>query len=369
MLPENKIFDFSDAIMVPDGTHVHAPSSRYDLTTLKYGQMKLLLTEIQFLTLYWDPDKHPNPIVIVPGGAPGNHFIPLAEMFPEIEFRLYDPAKFDDEVIRYGKNIKTIDGYFTLDTAKSFEKDVDSRGVFFISDVRDRYIQKHVDYNELEEYNKTIMEDLKMQRDWLMELKPTYALLKFNLPAPLSHDVYYTYYNYLYGTVYKQAFAPQHTNETRLVPHKDADGNYTEIVWDTRVYGDQMRYFNLVVREMQKFNNPFTDKLEPVYAPQLMNDYDTSYMVFILRNYLRSFGGSDGVQDTIGLFKFIMMEISIGRSDNMIHTPQRLRRDPGRSKYKTSKGAAYGQKPPDKKSLESMTPVTKKSVLRPSRRR
>src|SRR5437868_821867 len=62
-----------------------------------WGQRKLLLSEIEFLTIYWNAQEIPDPIVVYVGAAHGNHIPLLSEMFPSFEFHLYDPAKFNIE--------------------------------------------------------------------------------------------------------------------------------------------------------------------------------------------------------------------------------------------------------------------------------
>ena len=63
-----------------------------DKIAVHWGQRKLLLSEIQFITLYWDNLDVPIPILVYAGAAPGLHIPFLSQMFPEAEFHLYDPA-------------------------------------------------------------------------------------------------------------------------------------------------------------------------------------------------------------------------------------------------------------------------------------
>ena len=53
-------------------------------TTIHWGQRKLFLTELQFLTHFWDPNQVPEPIVIYAGAAPGRHFPLLSKLFPQL---------------------------------------------------------------------------------------------------------------------------------------------------------------------------------------------------------------------------------------------------------------------------------------------
>src|SRR4051812_18048330 len=58
---------------------------------LHWGQRKLLLSEIEFLTLYGDRS---NTVVYV-GAADGKHILYLSKLFENHKFILYDPNNFD----------------------------------------------------------------------------------------------------------------------------------------------------------------------------------------------------------------------------------------------------------------------------------
>src|SRR5665648_571148 len=59
-------------------------------TSIHWGQRKLGLVLIHFMTRYWDPSKVENPIVVYAGAAPGINIKIVASFFPEAEFHLYD---------------------------------------------------------------------------------------------------------------------------------------------------------------------------------------------------------------------------------------------------------------------------------------
>jgi hypothetical protein len=93
-----------------------------DLKRCHLGQLKLLYSEIEFLTIaskFYDLSKC---VVLYIGSAPGHHIVYLQKLFPEIEWILYDPADFfikenDHVEIHSGK-----DGFFTDDTIKEVKK-------------------------------------------------------------------------------------------------------------------------------------------------------------------------------------------------------------------------------------------------------
>ena len=74
--------------------------------TIHWGQRKLLIGEIEFLTRYWDPVKYPTPVVLYVGAASGEHLIILGKLFPTIRWILIDPAKFCDYLSAESENVQ-----------------------------------------------------------------------------------------------------------------------------------------------------------------------------------------------------------------------------------------------------------------------
>jgi len=81
-------------------------------TAVKYGQLKLFLSELQFLNLYFNPSIHKNAVCLYIGAALGTHIAPLARMYPMIQFKLYDPAEFNMDVLKDIDNIEIFNNLF-----------------------------------------------------------------------------------------------------------------------------------------------------------------------------------------------------------------------------------------------------------------
>src|SRR5260221_10941961 len=54
-------------------------------TSVSFGQLKLLMCELEFLTIYWKPNKVPNPIVVYAGASSGVHINILTKLFPQFK--------------------------------------------------------------------------------------------------------------------------------------------------------------------------------------------------------------------------------------------------------------------------------------------
>jgi cap2 methyltransferase len=193
-------------------------------SVLHWGQRKLLLAEIEFLSIHGVDGA----TVVYAGAAPGTHVPILAKLFPKTKFVLFDPRPFGFEE---ASSIRLRQEYFTDDTAKEF---AGRKDILFISDVRT------VDWkeNESADIERCVWNDMLDQQRWHDMMKPRKSMLKFRLPWTAGTS------EYLDGDLYLPVWGPQTTTETRLVPH-----GHTRKQWDNTHYEGQMFHFNTVTRQ------------------------------------------------------------------------------------------------------------------------
>jgi hypothetical protein len=227
-------------------------------TTLHWGQRKLLLTEIEFLTMF----AKKGDIIVYAGAAGGKHIPYLAKMFPEVTFDLWDPNPFS---IKETEQIKIFNEYFTEDVAKKYSENGDK--ILFMSDIRTADTNK-LDAEEIEEY---VFNDMKMQQDWHETIKPKRSMLKFRLPWDSGKT------KYLKGDIYFQVWAPQTSTETRLITDKIVNGKIKYHEYDNTKYESQCMYFNNVTRVSLYPHNVKGDGID--YC------YDCRGEVYILEKY------------------------------------------------------------------------------------
>eukprot|EP00299_Pterocystis_sp_00344_P019501 c9664_g1_i4.p1 GENE.c9664_g1_i4~~c9664_g1_i4.p1 ORF type:complete len:530 (+),score=66.61 c9664_g1_i4:42-1631(+) len=224
-------------------------------TTNHWGQRKLLLSEIEFLTLH----GHESRTVLYAGAAPGTHIDLLAEMFPNHYFILVDPADFQCRPVEGRIEIKQ--EFFTEETARKYSTD----RVLFICDIRT------ADPNamEEEEVEDAVEADQVMQMKWHLLLNPARSMLKFRLPWGKGKT------RYLDGQVFLPVWGRQTTTETRLVC---TGSNIRE--YDHTTYEEQMFYFN--TRTRVEYYDHSVQGVEG-----LCHCYDCAAEVLLLTNYLQ----------------------------------------------------------------------------------
>ena len=291
-------FDVNDTLLLPSNPRKPYKSG-VEKISVHYGQLKLLVSEIYFLSLYANLTN--DITVVYAGAAPGIHIVALNFLFPTIQFHLYDPARF---TIKANDRIHLYNQLFTDETANQWANwSTTSVGkqLFLISDIRS------IDDEDLEAAKKDIQlqkrieeavdRDMRLQERWYNIIKPTRALLKTRMPY--AYDWSPLTYTYLNGYMFKQAFAPQSSTECRLVPYELADfpiDRYprddplafpAEIpkvrVYNNKEYEEQMFHLNTEIRQ----KNIYTRSVD-IAGLGVTKDYDSAYFMYVLSLYLRA---------------------------------------------------------------------------------
>ena len=213
----------------------HFPTATYtkdiEWESVHWGQLKLLLSEIEFLTPHWGKKVHN---VIYAGASPGVHIPILAEMFPEFNFILIDPQESMIEEGDYG-NIFIMKDYMTEKLARSIKGYKDN--ILFISDVR---VAAAVARESPEEQQDRIHRDMIAQQKWIQIMNPVSSMLKFRLPwDPPNENT-----EYLNGKIFFPVFGKKLTHEARLVVGRGA--KLTS--YNNGLYEGWMAHFNQSLR-------------------------------------------------------------------------------------------------------------------------
>jgi hypothetical protein len=248
-----------------------------DKKGVAWGQLKLMISEVWFLTEYWLKSKRrsENPIIVYAGAADGRHIGLLSsQFFPEAEFHLYDSRPFK---VKASEKVHLYHRYFEMVDAQRWADHQKRHGnVYLISDIRT------ADYKIMEERQNeaAIDSDNHKQQEWHQTINPVASLLKFR--PHYAYPFLPKTYRYLKGKLFKQAWAPQTSTECRLVP----DPSNEEIDYDVEKYGNQMFHHNTVIREKHTFPNPFDGTSNPIDPPNLINDFDSTSHIIVLKEYL-----------------------------------------------------------------------------------
>jgi cap2 methyltransferase len=237
---------------------------------LHWGQLKLMLTEIEFLLLaskeYFDNKMTNKMIMVYAGAAPGDHIDYLSELFPHVYFELYDPNKF---TIKPTDKIKihtgVVDGFFTDKNAKYWKDSTDY--IIFCSDIR-----TNTDDGTANEDD--VKNNMELQYGWWKIMNPDLSMFKFRLPWSAGETEYPD------GDVYIQPFPGATSTETRIIIKKDAP----IVSYDNKLYEELLFYHNNVVRK-HKFDSIFGDKLN-ITDDGIDNCFDCIRFLNLCKDYV-----------------------------------------------------------------------------------
>lgn len=214
-------------------------------TNVHIGQRKLLLSEIQLLTEYFEKQSTPS-VVLYVGAAPGTHLVLLSQMFPNVKFVLYDGARFDPILKRFPETFELHEGesgFVTTPLVRTLAKRFASTHMLFVSDIRLGDDDKHA-------FEQGVVRDMQLQQEWMEILKPKMSLLKFRMSYNMKHGdkLTYTKGNLLYGI-----WAKPTSGETRLLVRGKDVGKH--VSYDFKDYEETMFFHN-------KFRRPYCFSLE-----------------------------------------------------------------------------------------------------------
>jgi hypothetical protein len=240
----------------------------YPSSVHHWGQLKLLCSEIQFLTPYKDIKYL---CVVYAGSSPGHHLEILIDMMPQTwHWRLYDDLdcevyynKTNDSKIFYKQCFSSsrfkevqIKSSCVVPVIRKHKKNVfvnkfkinsteakilsklyitrvpseEDPQLLFISDIRSRNTE-----NE-------IKQDMITQRELVESLMPFQASLKFKLPYHAETKI-----EYLDGDIMLQCFTPPNSHECRLFTLKGQDMAKTRL-YDATEFSKKCFNFQTCIR-------------------------------------------------------------------------------------------------------------------------
>ena len=248
------------------------------------GQLKLLMSEVMFLSKV----SKPGDLVVYVGAAPGYHTHKVAEMFPELEFELWDPRDYD---ILPRENIKTHTGFFTDDDAREYANRAKNTGIeiLFISDIRSAdmgKVKREQDMGKKLELDVTVIgDDMKMQMEWCQIIQPRWAFLKFRLPYKKGKT------EYLMGKRYMQTYSPIST-EIRLL----TNDYQTTKFYDNVKYDERMAWFNCKVRFEPLDDHRWDEMMD---EHKIKKSWDNYIAMYVLAYYLEKRDGKEPSDDRV----------------------------------------------------------------------
>lgn len=147
----------------------YRPFNKFPHHNCHVGQLKLFLTELEFLTHNLKSNKD-QAIVIYIGSAPSHKLSYLAELFPNIKFVLVDP---EEHLIKYGdkhsynKEYMNETLYFTSSSNNRFNKSDRNINMWVDGDIKQ--FVKELDMNKIEKYNEDFIKNVSINSNKIID--------------------------------------------------------------------------------------------------------------------------------------------------------------------------------------------------------
>lgn len=214
------------------------------------GKLKAFLNELHFLT----QNARPGDLVIRSATGTNDHMGLLADMFPGVEFHVYDSPCVNTAIGR--PNVLHIQRRLCYPDARERATDPISDRTLFICDTRtverewDPVANKMVAKKDAEMTAARILSDLALQRTLLLAICPRAALLKFRLPYGDHGEV-----EYLDGDIHVQPFSQKGSSEARLHVRRNQQQRFPTKRYIPGDYERAMFHYNMVDRRAH-FDKP-----------------------------------------------------------------------------------------------------------------
>lgn len=357
-LYKNYVFQFPEGWLMPSELPINynllKPTFMYHdlaLENLLYnGQRKLLAGEAWFLAKYGSLAKK----VVYAGAAPGIHIPLIADMFPNLEFDLWDTEKFiiPDRLIK-GRSptgrITIFQGLFLPEKALAYR----GQGILFISDIRSLSmgVQKAGESaaSTLARSQYLVDRDNALQLQLVMISGAVCSMLKFRLPFNMPRDEYL----YADGDILLQPWAKGGSAETRLILDSRRFRKHPKTAetmaafyklplesipemeiavpevknWSISAYENKLFYFNAFVKARAVIQNSLGIREGEVRGMKL--NFDSAFEIYIWDQWLLSrFGNNITTEQRKQAVVMILNEVEkfLGKDMSSNKIPPRERR-------------------------------------------
>lgn len=286
------------------------------ISMVHIGQRKLLINEILFLNLHGSKSN----VVVYIGAAGGSHTVALAEMFPNHNFFLYDPAPFSRPILDYmrknPRRVKIYNELFPPAEGTQSHRDLlratsGETGFLLISDIRRR------EQGEDAPTNSDVNLDNELQFDVCRKMNPKAAHLKFRLPYldpeadPPAPDIEVRIPN---GVIYFQPWVGPKSTETRLIIEPPYTESNTEVM-SSKWYESALFYHNMNTR-YSSFVVEGLEALDIFLGTIYDTCFDCTFERYTLLQYLNSGHAPEEYRTFAALYS--LLKRVIGREDDRL---------------------------------------------------
>lgn len=281
-----------------------APGAKYETInsfTREYKEsLKLLNLELVLLNRYWNPSEIKRPLFVFVGDST-RHLVDLVSLLNQyFDFIFFSTETFDDRL--KSSNVRLIEEEFDDHHLARLKDDADR--IFFVSNYTSAEVKRFDKIRKpsdeiLREKEYHIAQDMELQRHWINNLNPCYAMIKFRPPHSYEWNEDEEI-EYMDGVIYAQPYNDIKSSETRMILERKQYHVTKKIKISN--YNRALNYFNQVIRESFR-DNPILNNETPLSSENgLFNRFDQIAFASTLIDFFRKFGHNPRVKEVVNLF-------------------------------------------------------------------
>lgn len=289
-----KVFEERDMYLTDDEIETiggEIVGSGTKLTPKENNEKSLLVVEMYFICKCIEALGTDKIVLIYIGGKPGDHINNLAELFPTVEFHIYNPVELPKVIVSIideegnetviHRNIVKHQEKFT---GFPYDIEVDEKVILISSSRNIEYNSNPKTDEERRTNAKIIIEDMEEQKKWYYQIKPSFALLRFRgLKRKEALLAGRSSFSYMTGIHLLSPYSKGKTNTTMLMV-KYSENQSESIYFDNDIM-NRLKYHNITVRNGNIYLNPFTRlfqeliSIDDVRATNIRFDLDKEHYV------------------------------------------------------------------------------------------
>lgn len=298
----HQIFKPSELIIYTDNSMEYTPIEELEKSLIRpWNELRVLLNEVYFLSLFWDLSIVSKPeVVVITDTTFVEHYDLLCDMFPWISFTIYSQINFE----------------------------LEEKGSSLYAE--SKVINKILDFTELEHWKLkrsnlylifNLSDDFKDNLDYQykihQELDPVKSIMRVKFPETDSS------FRYLDGIAFRQGYIKKDSEEIFLCPYD----SITLRDWPVNKMNSLIKAHNFITREVHMDNNESIqiNPGKPYINTELgiSRSYDGMYLMFIIKQYLSKFkpinsGHVLSIEEQFDILSFILHNILKSKENRLV---------------------------------------------------
>ncbi len=244
---------------------------------VSWNERRIILSIITFGTLFWNPTDLPTPLFIYTGTEIPTEM--LCSLFPKWRWICYFTRARKGTV--HGKDVTVMRSRLSIEECQKWRLG------------SDEVVTGALDIQTSAGFGSNILlfsDNINMNENLMLlhEIKPRLASCLF-IPKESEGSTF----EWNRGILFWEAWARSSLNFRLVI--RDLETK----LWSSTELVAWSNYHNTITRGETHWLNPITFRSDALWPPELINDFDSTYEILILKRYLERCGVMDGIDTAV----------------------------------------------------------------------